>query len=92
MPRLASLEVGTVRVDDPGVHSSELVPVGYQKCAVSRRRQRSRQLQGLRGDVVLGRYEVASVTRSDRRVAITVGGEGGLSYSRLRNEREDTTS
>jgi hypothetical protein len=41
---------------------------------------------------VLGRNDVASIIDSNGRVAIAVGGEGGLGYTRLRNKREGTTS
>jgi hypothetical protein len=37
VPHLANLEVATVRVDDPCIHSCELVAISYQRCAVSRR-------------------------------------------------------
>ena len=49
--------------------------------------ERCGKRQSLRGDVVLGTYGIA-ITRSDGRVAIAVGGEGGLGYTRLINKGE----
>lgn len=40
----------------------------------------------LRGDVVLGRYEVAGITDSDGRIAIAVGGQGSLGYNKFENQ------
>ena len=47
-------------------------------------------IQGLRGDVVLGRDDVASIIDSNGRVAVAVGGEGGFGDTRLRNKHEGT--
>ena len=47
-------------------------------------------IQGLRGDVMLGRDDVASIIDNNGRVAVAVGGEGGFGDTRLRNKREGT--
>ena len=91
VPHLAGLEVATVRVD-PGIHSRELVAMGYQKRAVKSPMLAVSAIQGLRGDVVLGRDDVASIVCNNGRAAVAVGGEGGLGYARLRNKHEGTTS
>ena len=45
--------------------------------------------QDLRGDIVLGRYYVASIAGSDGCIAIAIGGESSLSYANLRVKREE---
>ena len=45
--------------------------------------------QDLRGDVVSGRYHIASTAGSDGYVAIAIGGESSSSYASLEVERED---
>ena len=59
-----------------------------QKQVVSLQCEWCGQHQSLRRDVVLGRYHVASITCSDGHIAIAVGREGGLGYTRLINKGE----